>query len=226
MLAPCLSALSEHLNNRFEFYFPRSRYHNTEIKIRPEYEMGPINGGRVFFCDKELLWATIEEDNSLLTFPSAAWYVSNYGDPSNRKTTKLYTPLPSSHDSLQNTAVQYTGLDLELSISISIFTNSFPDHLMATKFFFDATVMNRTVEVTNHNDTGTGAIIGHKFTVLDGANINTPPGGQESKDWERGKFLVAEGEFKIADIPLLFLKRMPVVREIEHRLGVKPNDNI
>ena len=162
---------------------------------------------QIVYSDREAIFHFLSKGSIPLTLPAIAYAVSDISDPQKFREQKVIGDTNATFSSKKS----ITLLPLQMPVSIVLMASNLVDYFDLIKSYWStALAEHRQFDVEIINDDITG---GFTCELENHSGLNTPPGGREGKDFDRGKYFVIEGSFEI-NTYAAYYEDVPIIRKI------------
>jgi hypothetical protein len=145
------------------------------------------------FCTKENLYRELKKDNLLITLPGIAYYTS--GDITLSMKTNY---VRSSPIATQDKVYNYPYVKADVSINIAMVANKLSDYFPLIGRY--ASLKGKRFEVKYQNE---HCKADFNSVINELGPLTTPSGLHEAYDFDKGKYYVLEGTFKVNTFVML-----------------------
>lgn len=177
-------------------------------------ERSGLGSKKIVFQEKEQIFTFLKDNSLPRELPIISYYMSNISDPME---LRPHNRIKGEYNKNFTTVETATIVPVKLDITIALVSNKLTDYFSLLNFYFSINNSPTFIVEINSNDIkGEFAV-----TITDLNALSTPPFGEESKDYDKGKYYVMEGSFSI-NTYLCYVTEEKVVRRVGFETNLTP----
>lgn len=173
---------------------------------------------KVVFHEKEQIFTYLTDNTLPLELPIISYYMSGISDPMELRPSGR---LKGDYNKNFTTIEKATIIPIKMDITVALVASKIEDYFSLLNFYFS--IINEPYfTVTLNTEELRGEFVA---SITDLSDLSTPSRGEESKDYDRGKYYSLEGSFSIKSY-LAYITEEKVIRRIMFDTNLTPPVNI